>query len=82
MVDKAGVHLNPETKSKSSLLSNRELEIIRYLATGLSKKDIATTMHVSVKTVNAHTANLMNKLDIHDRVDLTRFAIREGIVSA
>ena len=56
-----------------------EIEVLRYLARGLSKKQIATTMHLSVKTVDRHTANLMNKLDIHDRVELTRYAIREGI---
>ena len=46
------------------------------------KKEIATTIFVSVKTVNRHTENLMNKLGIHDRVELTRFAIREGLAEA
>jgi DNA-binding NarL/FixJ family response regulator len=38
-------------------------------------------MHISVNTVDKHTSNLMGKLDIHDRVELTRFAIREQIVT-
>ena len=39
-------------------------------------------MHVGLKTVDHHSTNLMNKLDIHDRVELTRFAIREGLAEA
>jgi DNA-binding NarL/FixJ family response regulator len=52
------------------------------VAHGLAKKEIAKTMHISVKTVDRHSANLMSKLDIHDRVELTRFAIREGLTDA
>jgi DNA-binding NarL/FixJ family response regulator len=48
----------------------------------MSKKEIAQTMNLSVKTVDTHSANLMNKLDIHDRVELARFAIREGLAEA
>lgn len=65
--------------ARATMLTVREIEVLRYLARGLSKKQIATTMHLSVKTVDRHTANLMNKLDIHDRVELARYAIREGI---
>ncbi len=54
--------------------------MLQYLARGLSKKDIAATLHLSVKTVEKHTENLMSKLDIHDRVELARYAIREGFV--
>ncbi len=45
----------------------------------MSKKEIAETIHLSVKTVDNHSTSLMNKLDIHDRVELARFAIREGL---
>ena len=45
----------------------------------MSKKQVAQTMHLSVKTVERHSDRLMNKLDIHDRVELARFAIREGL---
>jgi DNA-binding NarL/FixJ family response regulator len=48
----------------------------------MSKKEVANTMHLSVKTVDRHCANLMTKLDIHDRVELARFAIREGLANA
>ena len=48
----------------------------------IAAQEIARTMHISVKTVDRHKANLMNKLEIHDRVELTRFAIREGLAEA
>ena len=68
--------------TRASTLSARETEVLRYLAKGLAKKEIAQTMHVSVKTVEGHAEKLMKKLDIHDRVQLTRFAIREGLADA
>ena len=56
--------------------------ILRYIARGLSKKEIAAVAHLSVKTVDRHAVNLMTTLDIHDRVDLARYAIREGLAEA
>jgi len=79
VVDSAGVKLATQSKSRASTLTAREVEVLRYVAQGLSKKEIAGTMHLSIKTVDRHCANLMGKLDIHDRVELTRFAIREGL---
>ena len=79
VVDDGKVTVNPRAKTRTALLTDRELEILRYLAEGLSKKAIAATMHLSVKTVEGHAQKVMDKLDIHDRVELTRFAIREGI---
>ena len=66
--------------SRLSTLSSREMETLRYVAKGLSKKEIAPLMHISVKTVDKHVTQLMTKLDIHDRVGLARFAIREGLI--
>ena len=63
-------------------LTAREAEVLRYIARGMSKKELADTMRISIHTVNRHTTNLMTKLDIHDRVELTRFAIREGLADA
>ena len=68
--------------SSTATLTARELEVLRYLAQGMAKKQIAKVLELSVGTVNNHAANLMKKLAIHDRVELTRFAIREGIVTA
>ena len=65
--------------SRTSMLTPREVEVLRYLARGLSKREVAEIMHVTPKTVDKHTENLMRKVDIHDRVKLARFAIREGL---
>jgi DNA-binding NarL/FixJ family response regulator len=67
--------------TRISTLSPRELEVLRYLAQGMSKKEIASVMVLSVKTVQNHADRLMQKLDIHDRVQLARFAIREGLLT-
>jgi DNA-binding NarL/FixJ family response regulator len=56
--------------ARSDTLSTREWETLDYLAKGYSKKEIATFLHLSVKTVEKHTQSVMNKLDIHDRVRL------------
>lgn len=79
--DGSGVSLRA-SDGPLSLLSDRETEVMGYLARGLSKKEIASTMHLSVKTIENHAGSLMGKLDIHDRVELTLFAIREGLTSA
>lgn len=82
VIDSDGVHLEAKVKSRVNQLTARELEVLRYIARGMAKKEIAKTMHLSVKTVENHSASIMNRLDIHDRVELTRFAIREGLVEA
>ncbi|MCA9298565.1 MAG: response regulator transcription factor [Phycisphaerales bacterium] len=69
-------------RSRASTLTGRQVEVLRYIARGLSKKEIASLMHVSVKTVEKHTDALMSKLNIHDRVELARYAIREGLAEA
>lgn len=63
-------------------LSDREREILVLLAEGQSLKDIATHLNLSVKTVDAHKYNLMRKLDLHDRSELIRYAIRKRLVEA
>lgn len=82
VIESGGTRLAEESTSRASTLTVRELEVLRYIARGLSKKEIANIMHISVKTVDRHSANLMTKLDIHDRVELARFAIREGLAEA
>jgi len=77
-----GVQLAEQARTRATMLTERETEVLRHLARGLSKKEIAEVTHLSERTVNRHCANMMAKLDIHDRVALTRFAIREGLVEA
>jgi DNA-binding NarL/FixJ family response regulator len=79
VVDSKGLRLAAHAQTRTSTLTRREMEVLRYLARGMSKKQVAQTMHLSVKTVERHSDRLMNKLDIHDRVELARFAIREGL---
>lgn len=78
IVDIQGTRLADATYSRASTLSPREIEVLRYIAMGMSQKQMAETMSISQRTVNAHCSSLMQKLDIHDRVKLARFAIREG----
>lgn len=81
VIDRDGVRLAGAVTTKLSQLSDREMEVLRYLAMGLSKKEVAANMHLSVKTIQNHADRLMQKLAIHDRVELARFAIREGVVN-
>lgn len=63
-----------------SILTDREREVLQLIAEGLSSKEIAVTLGVSLKTVDSHRSNLMEKLDIHKVSGLVRFAIRAGLV--
>jgi DNA-binding NarL/FixJ family response regulator len=80
VIDERGARLVPSARTKLSQITARELEVLRHLAHGLSKKEIAQELNISLGTINNHVANLMKKLGIHDRVELTRFAIREGLI--
>ena len=75
-----GLTLEDAGNTKASTLTPRELEVLRYLARGMSKKEIAGQMYRSISTVDKHVENLMRKLGIHDRVEIARYAIREGLV--
>jgi DNA-binding NarL/FixJ family response regulator len=59
-------------------LSERESETLRLIAWGYSNKEIAARLDLSVKTVEAHKANAMRKLDMRSRIDIVRFAILQG----
>jgi DNA-binding NarL/FixJ family response regulator len=59
-------------------LSERESETLRHIALGYSNKEIAALMDISVKTVEAHKANALRKLDMHSRIDIVRYAILQG----
>ncbi|NLX13462.1 MAG: response regulator transcription factor [Phycisphaerales bacterium] len=74
------VRLDNPPQSRLSTLSPRERELLRVLAKGMSLKEAATVLGISYKTADKQKASLMSKLDIHDRVELARYAIREGMV--
>ena len=63
-----------------SILTPREEQITKLIAEGNSAKDIAESLVISVKTVDRHRANILQKLGMRDRLELTRFAIRTGLV--
>jgi len=63
-------------------LTEREKEVLRLIAEGKSSKEIAEMLCLSVKTVMAHRTNIMEKLDIHSRTELVKYAIRQGLTSA
>jgi DNA-binding NarL/FixJ family response regulator len=66
--------------TRSQLLTAREAQILRMIGRGMSRNEIAKALFRSSKTVDAHQQSIMKKLKIHDRVELVRYAIREGLV--
>lgn len=63
-------------------LTGRQREVLQLIAAGHTTKAIAAQLHISVKTVETHRAQLMEQLDIHDLASLVRYAIRTGLVSS
>jgi DNA-binding NarL/FixJ family response regulator len=68
-----------ETTSAFTTLSAREREVLQLLAEGRATKEVAAQLHVSVKTVETHRRNLMDKLKLHSVAELTKYAIRQGL---
>ena len=62
------------------VLTPRELEVLKLVAEGNSSQQIAKLLVISVKTVERHRSNIIDKLGVRDRVDLTRYAIRRGLI--
>lgn len=62
-------------------LTPRQVEVLKLISEGSSTKDIARTLNISVKTVETHRAQLMDRLDIHDIASLVRYSIKKGLVS-
>jgi DNA-binding NarL/FixJ family response regulator len=62
-------------------LTDREREVLQLIAEGRTNREIASRLHVTVKTVEAHRAHLMDKLGLHSTADLTKYALRKGIIN-
>ena len=73
-------HYRIDTGHGLTSLTGRQLDVLRQLALGHSVKEIARQMHLSPKSVDSHKYRIMRQLNIHDRVALARYAIREGLV--
>ena len=69
-----------EDGREPELLTPRELEIVKLIAEAHSSREIADILVISVKTVERHRENILEKLGMHDRVELTRYAIRSGLI--
>jgi DNA-binding NarL/FixJ family response regulator len=63
-------------------LTPRETEVLKLVAEGYTSRQIADTLVISEKTVDRHRSNMLEKLGLHDRVELVRYAIRNGLVEA
>ena len=70
----------PIPTHSEQLLTKRETEVLQYIAQGYTNRKIAEELFLSIRTVNTHRTNLMQKLNIHDTARLVRYAIETGLV--
>ncbi len=68
-------------EDKYDRLTDREREVLQLIAEGRINREIAQLLHVTVKTVEAHRAHVMDKLGLHTTAELTRYALRKGMIS-
>jgi two-component system response regulator NreC len=71
-----------EDRERYDGLTAREKEILTLIAQGLSNQQIAERLFISIKTVQTHRAHILEKLGLHDRTELVRYAIRKGLIQA
>ncbi|MEA3336367.1 MAG: response regulator transcription factor [Chloroflexota bacterium] len=69
------------TSATKEVLTPREREVLTLIAEGKSNKEIAKELVISVKTVDRHRENIMRKLNLHNRVELVKYAIEKGFIS-
>jgi DNA-binding NarL/FixJ family response regulator len=74
-VDRGG-----QGKEQFDVLTPRELEVLKLIAEAQTSKEIAGQLFISIKTVERHRQNILDKLGMRDRVELTRYAIRRGLI--
>jgi two-component system, NarL family, invasion response regulator UvrY len=74
-------HIQPDAdKPLAELLSKREFQIMNYLASGLTNREIAKLLDISIKTVDTHRGHVLRKLKLRNNSDITRFAIQHGYI--
>ena len=73
---------NPAVESPLERLTSRQREILQLVVEGCNTRKIAANLHISMKTVDAHRANLMKRLNVHDIPALVRFSIRMGLITS
>ncbi|HTE49607.1 MAG TPA: response regulator transcription factor [Kofleriaceae bacterium] len=90
-VERGASYLSPQVKTAAGnggddhaasldTLSKRELEVMCFLASGMTNREIAEQLGISVKTIDTHRGHLLKKLQLRNNSDITRFAIRHGLV--
>jgi DNA-binding NarL/FixJ family response regulator len=72
----------PDDEGQLDILTPRELQVLKLIAEAHTSKEIANELVISVKTVERHRQNILDKLGMSDRVELTRYAIRRGLIQA
>jgi DNA-binding NarL/FixJ family response regulator len=77
--EEGGLYHEP---SLGDCLTPRQREILQLIAEGSTTREIAETLHLSVKTIETHRSQLMERLDIHDIAGLVRYAIRTGVIAS
>jgi two-component system, NarL family, response regulator NreC len=70
-----------EQAETSHPLTPREIEVLTYIAEGFTNREIAEALCISVKTVDRHRENILEKLNLHSRVELVKYAIEKGLIS-
>lgn len=74
-------HIRPDSdKPLAELLSKREFQVMSYLASGMTNREIAKLLDISVKTVDTHRGHVLKKLKLRNNSDVTRFAIQHGYI--
>ena len=69
-----------EERERYDGLTEREREVLTLIAQGLTNQQIAQKLFISIKTVQTHRAHILEKLGLHDRTELVRYAIRKGLI--
>ena len=81
VIEESLVQSSMANSSVSSILTMREREVLQLLAEGKTVKQIAQKLYLSIKTVHTHRQQIMKKLHIHSIAELTKYALREGLIS-
>ncbi len=78
--DYFGRELEENSSANAADLTPREKEVLVLISDGLTNSDIGDKLGISIKTVDRHRENIMKKLELHNRIDLVKYAIREGLI--
>lgn len=78
--EKVAEYVRRVGEGSEELLTSRQREVLQLIAEGLTNREIAEVLEISVKTVESHRSHLMSRLGIHDVAGLVRYAIRSGLI--